>query len=147
MNRFDLHRTKGQAFIWVTLLMLLLLSFLALAIDVGHLYGNRRQMQNAADAGALAGAYELCFGNPDDVQQTAWEYAMDRNGAHNAVVTRPEWWQVQVVTNKDVNTFLGGLFGSPVVDVEALAVAACGSAVSACGLWPIAFDEEVWDTL
>jgi hypothetical protein len=37
----------------------MLVSFVALAIDVGHLYVVRNELQNAADAGALAGARHL----------------------------------------------------------------------------------------
>ena len=47
----------------VALAIFVLVAILALAIDVGRFYQQRRDMQNAADAGALAGAGDLCFGS------------------------------------------------------------------------------------
>src|SRR5919197_5940638 len=43
----------------VALLLLVLLGVCALVLDFGTLYANRRHLQNAADAAALAGAKEL----------------------------------------------------------------------------------------
>jgi hypothetical protein len=40
--------------IWTAVLVVVLLSCVALAVDVGYLYLTRAQLQNAADAGALA---------------------------------------------------------------------------------------------
>ncbi len=47
---------NGQTLVWVALAMVVLLAFVGLAIDGGAVYAERRRMQNAADAGALAGA-------------------------------------------------------------------------------------------
>ena len=49
----------GSTVIFVAVTMLLLLAFAALAVDVGHLYVVRGELQNAADSGALAGAQVL----------------------------------------------------------------------------------------
>ena len=49
----------GSAVIFVAVTLLLLLAFAALAIDMGHMYVVRTELQNAADAGALAGAQVL----------------------------------------------------------------------------------------
>lgn len=46
----------GQSLVMVALLFVVLLSFSALVIDVGMLYVAKAELQNAADAGALAGA-------------------------------------------------------------------------------------------
>lgn len=53
------HNEKGATAIYVAIVMFVLLMFTALAIDVNHLYGVRNELQNAADAGALAGAGRL----------------------------------------------------------------------------------------
>ena len=42
--------------VFVALIMILLIGFLGLAVDVGHFSMVKTQLQNAADAGALAGA-------------------------------------------------------------------------------------------
>ncbi len=53
---------SGQTLVYVALSLVTLLLFVALAIEAGHLYAERRRMQNAADAGALAGVRESCLG-------------------------------------------------------------------------------------
>jgi len=54
--RSMLKDERGVTAIVVALALLLLIGFAALAIDVGHLCVARAELQNAADAGALAGA-------------------------------------------------------------------------------------------
>ena len=54
----------GQAVVLVAISVLFLTAILALAIDGGGIFLDRRQMQNAADAGALAGAELLWSSNP-----------------------------------------------------------------------------------
>ena len=49
-------RERGQIMVLVALGLVALLGFTALAMDMGMAYADRRQAQNAADAGALAGA-------------------------------------------------------------------------------------------
>jgi Flp pilus assembly protein TadG len=61
--RFFKH-LKGQTgavIILVALVLFILIGVAALAIDLGHQYVVRNQLQNAADAGALAGAEELYY--------------------------------------------------------------------------------------
>lgn len=140
------HERDGQTLILVALSLIALLAFLALAVDVGHLYAERRSMQNAADAGALAGAREICFGDPALAEAKAREYAMTRNGAQGAVVTVNDG-VVDVTASETIDTFFAGIIGYPTADVSAEAAAACGAATSACGLWPVAFDLSVWDDL
>ena len=50
---------KGQALVLVALVLVALIALVGLAVDGGRLYALRRQVQNAADAAALAGAREL----------------------------------------------------------------------------------------
>ncbi|GAB4251820.1 MAG: hypothetical protein Kow00129_12680 [Thermoleophilia bacterium] len=51
----------GAVAILVALLMVVMLSTAALVIDLGGLYSHDRELQTAADAGALAGALELIY--------------------------------------------------------------------------------------
>ncbi len=53
------RRRSGQAIIIMALAMVAICGMLALAIDAGRLYFQRRLMQDAVDAGALAGAQSL----------------------------------------------------------------------------------------
>jgi len=50
---------RGGVIIFVAVAMVVLIGCAALAIDLTHLYVARNELQNAADAGALAGAHEL----------------------------------------------------------------------------------------
>lgn len=50
---------RGATAIVVAILIAVLVLFLALVVDVGHLLSVRGELQNASDAGALAGAKEL----------------------------------------------------------------------------------------
>ncbi|HLB77617.1 MAG TPA: pilus assembly protein TadG-related protein, partial [Candidatus Dormibacteraeota bacterium] len=54
-----LRRQRGQALILVAVAVLVLTAILALALDGGRIYLDRRQLQDAADAGALAAAEQL----------------------------------------------------------------------------------------
>lgn len=50
---------RGIAVIYIALLLVVLLAFAGLAIDIGYMYVAKTQLQNAADAAALAGASKL----------------------------------------------------------------------------------------
>ncbi len=47
---------RGATFVVVALLIIVLVGVAALAIDTGHLFVVRNELQNAADAGCLAGS-------------------------------------------------------------------------------------------
>lgn len=50
---------RGAVAVFTAAILTLLMMFTALAVDIGHLYGVKNELQNAADAGALAGAHKL----------------------------------------------------------------------------------------
>jgi len=138
-------REDGQVLIQVTLALFVLVLFVALAVDVGHVYAERRHMQNAADAGALAGAREICFGDPDSAEYQAWRYATEKNGAQAAHVEIISGYKVHVVASEAAETYFIRLIpGLETVDVGAEATAACGRANRGSGFFPIAFDLDTW---
>lgn len=59
MDSKSRRRQAGQTLVLFVLALAVLLGFTAMAIDVGLFYEDRRQLQNAADAAALAGVAEL----------------------------------------------------------------------------------------
>ena len=65
MRAPDSKSDTGQILILLALGIVVLLAFVALALDGGVILLDRRRAQNAADASALAGAYVLAR-NPDD---------------------------------------------------------------------------------
>jgi len=136
--------------------MTVLILFVGLAVDVGSWYGQRRRMQNAADAGALAAAFELCslggVGNPANYESSAIDYAQ-RNGAEQVTVLRVDkdgtenadaGTTVVVSATVTAPTFFSRLV-LPSVQVSAVAAAACGSAAGGCGALPIAFDAPTYN--
>ncbi len=138
----------GQALVQVTLMLLVLMLAVALVVDVGHLYGQRRLMQNAADAGALAGARAMCLGYHDQVDSQAYYYAVNQNGADPDLTDiSVSGNRVTVVARKPVDTYFIRVVGISTVDVGAEAEAACGGATSTCAVWPLAFDAAPYNDL
>jgi hypothetical protein len=140
------RKQEGQVLVQVAMLMVVFLAFMALAIDIGNILTERRRMQNAADAGALAGAWELCFGNPALVESSAQEYAIEHNHAQIADVS-VEAGRVTVYAREAATLYLARIFGIETAPINAMAVAACGGATSLCNLWPISFHTIRWDRI
>lgn len=59
VNQETRGRERGAAGVLVAIMMVVLIGAGALAVDTGQIYAERAQLQNGADAGALAGA-DLC---------------------------------------------------------------------------------------
>ena len=72
---------RGQATILTGLCIASLCGFAALSVDVGMLFRAKRVLQNAADAGAIAGAMEVPYNDYD----TAAKAATAQNGITNGV--------------------------------------------------------------
>ncbi len=150
MNKLNhLRSERGQALIQFTLMFLGLLAFVALAIEAGNVYGVRRQLQNAADAGALAAARELCLGRSE---QTATSKAIDylrRNGLNDDAIAISNISingnRVSVRASTVADTILARVLNWNEVTVSATARAACGGANAACGLWPVALDYALFE--
>lgn len=58
-SREGLKGQKGITLVFLAIVITVLLGFVALAIDVGHLMATRNELQNVADSAALAGAGHL----------------------------------------------------------------------------------------
>ncbi len=83
MGVCDPSDERGQAIVIIALVMIALVAFAGLVFDGGTAYAERRRMQNAAEAGAVAGAYKLAFGGPsvtnEMVNDAIHQYAINRN--------------------------------------------------------------------
>jgi len=140
------HDERGMSLVFVSVAFMAMLSATTLAIDVGMFMNARSQAQNAADAGALAGAVALAYNDFNDRTATgpavrsAINTATSNRVAGGAVsVTPPDVTfpndpagqpirvQVQVfrtiARNNPVGTLMGGFFGVPTADVAAIATA------------------------
>ena len=82
--RSMLKDEQGVTAIVVALVLLLLIGFAALAIDIGHLCVARAELQNAADAGALAGARILYIDDGTAVDEASNQEAYDAATANNS---------------------------------------------------------------
>src|SRR5437764_6815830 len=54
-----LARRRGNIVAMTAVLMIVLIAFVALAVDVGYLYTVRNELQRSADAAAIAATWEL----------------------------------------------------------------------------------------
>ncbi|NUN23562.1 MAG: hypothetical protein HUU09_08845 [Candidatus Jettenia caeni] len=92
-TRFQLYvrlkNERGATIIIVALLMVTFIGFAAFAIDIGHLCVVQNELQNAADAGALAGARFLYSKDGaainEDANQIAYNTATTNTGEGKAV--------------------------------------------------------------
>lgn len=118
---------QGQILILIVVTIVLMVALAALVIDGGNLYLNRRAAQTAADAAALAGAYERCAnrGNQSAVENAVNEYAINQNRAsavEEVVITDN---QVDVTVSINTPTFFAKIFGVRQETVVAQASANC----------------------
>lgn len=77
--RSRFHDEQGAVAVVVAICLVLLFTFAALAVDLGLWLTERRQLQSAADAAALAGCRELAAGEGDTVIWSAVEDYAARN--------------------------------------------------------------------
>jgi hypothetical protein len=136
----------GQTLALVAVLLLGLIAVLGLVLDGGNLYLHRRRAQNAADAGAIAGARVLAMnGTETGAHAAAQEYAVARNQADSAEVTiggGEDGNQVlRVVAHEQVATTFARILGINQLEVSAEAEAMIGPAGGSGGLAPIAIRE------
>ena len=95
-------RQRGQAIVLLAFLMVALLAFAALAVDGGNTYVERRRAQNAADAGALAGARELWLhlsaGDSSETSlRTEMNQAAESNGIADSTGSAGDFYNTNVV--------------------------------------------------
>lgn len=79
-----LKSNRGVTAIVVGISIVVLVGFAALAIDIGHLYVARNELQNAADAGALAGAAVLYNDSGTGVNENANQVAYEAATANKS---------------------------------------------------------------
>ena len=143
---------RGQVLVLAMVSMVALLGFVAMAVDVGLLLHERRTLQNAADAAALAGAAELPD-NPALAVSKAQDWAA-KNGVSPGEI---DTIQVQstyvandtmyVALKRDFNWLFGRVVGMTQSDVGAHASALLGSPAGVDGLKPWSVTNEVFQDL
>ncbi len=151
-ERFHLQRDeRGMSLVFVAVGFMAMLSATTLAIDVGMFMNSRSQAQNAADAGAHAGAVALVFNSFTDRTPTGPAVMSAINAAlANQVGGQPVSVLPEDVTfpndpsgqptrvavhvfrtaarSNPVPTLMGTFFGVQRVDVDAIAIAEASAA-------------------
>ncbi|WP_311213664.1 MULTISPECIES: Tad domain-containing protein [unclassified Arthrobacter] len=145
---FGQENERGASTIIVAGMMVVLLGFAALAVDVGALYAEKAQLQNGADAAALAVASDCANGSCGDSSATANMFANNNSNdtSSGASVTFPSSTTVRVLTNaRDAQTgansftlFFAQVLGNDTAQVSAVAEASWGAPSSATTLpWTV----------
>ena len=120
--------SRGVLIVITALLFPVLLAFLGLALDVGMIYDVKRRQQNAANAAAIGGAYEILRCSADEVSSAALDDAkrngFDVDGSATTVAVTYPYTRGAVTTTTD-------------------AVVAAPSGDSACGLSSAGIGEQV----
>lgn len=93
------HGQRGTVIVYVAIVIIVLIGFAALAVDIAHLYVARNELQDAADAGALAGAGRLYVGNGTAIDPNANQFAYNA-----AVANTSQNLSVEVNCNLAANT-------------------------------------------
>lgn len=97
--KINKENQKGAVLVLVALLMIFFIGIAALAIDVYHLYVARNELQNAADAGALAGALVLYLNDGTGVNPDT-----NADAANTAIKNASEKVPVELIYNAGANT-------------------------------------------
>lgn len=140
----DLLNERGQVAVIVALLITAIIGMVALVVDVGSIYEERRQLQTVADAAALAGAQDLPVEDP--INNTAVQKAVEYASSNGVAITSSD---IQIsttlvdndtitVTPKDPNApvYFAQVFGINSVYISATAAAEVRSPSALTGLMP-----------
>lgn len=121
----------GASAVLVAASLLLLMGFLALGIDGGNLYQERRAAQDAADQSALAAAFTECEGGTEAQAIAAGHQAAAANGYDDAApdvsvtITREGQHRYRAVVSTDVDGSFSRALGLPDLGTGASAVVSC----------------------
>jgi hypothetical protein len=145
---------KGATAILVAFLMIVLLSFGAIAVDAGGMYAEKSAIQNGADAAALAVAQKCAknVNDPNCITDSALSHPLANANAKDnltnvsSTVVDKSAGKVTVTTNAQdstgvhFSTFFARIFGTDTTNIGAVAEAKWGGAQSG-NVFPIAFSE------
>jgi Flp pilus assembly protein TadG len=123
---------RGQTIIFFTFFMVIVfLGMAALALDVGMLYRQKRLVQSAADAAAIAASTQYTSAKTDTAT-SASAAALQQGGINSAAIVTPSWGaggtaeaDVVVQVTQPVKTFFLGALNSAwrTINVSAMAEA------------------------
>ncbi|MFJ6155309.1 pilus assembly protein TadG-related protein [Pseudarthrobacter sp. NPDC092184] len=146
---------KGAISVIVAILLVTLLGFVAIAVDVGVIYSERAQLQNGADASAIAMAQKCARNAADPVCSTtstlaaslADQNALDGMSKVHTIELDKTARKVSVTTSakeaggtdNSVSLFFADVLGVPTKEVGARGSAVWGSPQAGRTAFPLAF--------
>ena len=121
----DPSARRGMVAVLVALLLPVVVGVMALSLDGGLLYLQRQKAQSAADAAALAGAYQLYNGSNFSVAQSSAIAMGAQNGytIPSSSVTSPQTGYIAVSVTGSQPRLFSAMWGAGTVSVTASAVA------------------------
>jgi Flp pilus assembly protein TadG len=136
-----LHGQRGSVIIWFALLLPVLLGFTGFAIDVARFYLTRVELQNAAEAAALAGARKFAETTDSSEAKIEANTVAKKNYANGGLI--PDTYVTPTVAYgtgypyaikvtialSGMNLIFGPFVGMNSSDVQASAIAAAQSVV------------------
>lgn len=129
LSRPDRRDERGVSAVIVALMLAVLVGFGALAVDLGALWSDKKQLQNGADAGALAIAQACAGGACGDTAGDADRFAaankFDGNATGEVVSLAANRVVVRTDTHKDA--WLGRIFSIDTLRASATSAAVWGS--------------------
>jgi Flp pilus assembly protein TadG len=136
-----LRRERAQALVFLTVMLPLFLAVIGLALDGGHMFSERANLQAIADASARAGAVRLdtsrmyrdgtgaVFLSPDEAAAAARDYATYHGLAADAIEVVADDQVVTVQLHEAIATVF-----VKVVDIDSLVIRASSSASARYGV-------------
>ena len=147
MKQF-LDKNKGNTMIIVALSMVILFGCAAIAVDAGYIYTEKAKLQTAADAAAIAGAYQLY--KEGGLVDTYAHGAASANGVQIAdmeVTPNADEGTVTVEITQETELFFARALGFGSADIYASAVAKALPPTGVKGLMPIGIDQGDWGSV
>ncbi len=143
---------SGQTLVMFALALTVLVAFLALTFDIGKMALDRRSVQNAADAAALAGA-QMLPDDPNTAIADATTYAIlngispSELGAVTVSSTHVSNDTIEVTLSRDVDFVFAPVIGMFSGTVNVSATALSGGVVGVALMAPLAVEQSVFDGL
>ena len=140
------HPERGAAAVVLSLLMIPMIGFAAIAVDVGSLYAERARLQVAADAAALAVAQDCARGACGNMVATAAAMVAANDGSATAAppVLSSSPLSVTVHGSTPVEHWFAPVIGFDSTAVAASATVAWGAPGAGTAVLPLTFSYCSW---
>ncbi len=136
-----MKREEGQAILIIAGALLVLVALMALVVDAGNAYVQRRQMQNAMDSGAQAGSVALAQAKKNGQIANAIDQYVTANGVNPNQISK--YYVVQdssgnniVYRSSTIDQFTTGLIAPTVLTVNGVSLPVIGVQVEGNKTFP-----------